>query len=57
MSHYGFSKLLEQLALQWFAEILSVHFGSRAILNDEVSLLNLIRQKEIANVECPSLFA
>jgi hypothetical protein len=50
-------KSLELLALQRLCKKIMDHVASPAVLNLRVSLLNLIGDKEVTNVQCTGLFS
>ena len=45
--HDRLPELGKLLACQWLGHIISVHFISWAVLNKDITLLNLIRNKEV----------
>jgi hypothetical protein len=57
MSHDFFPKFLKQFSLQWFCHVISDHLQSGAVLNSHISLLNLVCQKEITDIERTSSLA
>ena len=49
--HDRLPELGKLLACQRFGHIISVHFISWAVLNKDITLLNLIRNKEVTDVD------
>ena len=49
--HDRIPELGELLALQWLGHVVSVHFICWAVLNKNITLLNLIRNKEITDID------
>jgi len=52
MAHDAALELLKQTSLQWLAHAIAIHLCSGTMLNPEISLLNLIRQEKVMDVDC-----
>jgi len=55
MAHNAAPELLKQTSLQWLTHVVTIHLCSGTILNPEISLLNLIRQEKVTDVDCSVL--
>jgi hypothetical protein len=51
------SELAEFLALQGLCVEIPNHFIGRTIFNCDITLLNLVRQEEVTDIQCSSPFA
>ena len=57
MAHDAAPELLKQTSLQWLTHVVAIHLRSGTILNPEISLLNLIRQEKVTDVDSPGSLA
>jgi hypothetical protein len=55
-SKYCISELAECLALYGLCVEIPDHFIGRTIFNCDITLLNLVRQEEVTNIQCSSPF-
>jgi len=57
MAHDAAPELLKQTSLQWLTHVITIHLCSGRMFNPEISLLNLIRQEKVRDVDCSGSLA
>jgi len=57
MAHDDAPELLKQTSLQWLTHAVAIHLRSGTMLHPEISLLNLIHQEKVTDVDCSGSLA